>query len=306
MDERNTAITKKGCEIKMTSLWRNYKTVSQETIDSLRPFFKDSTDEEIKEALQSNAEDELKYLQNVLDKLYPGPICIMAISMNSEKTYYVTHHNATGRDIINYTENEDCHYFWDNDNLYIDTGDKRFVIRFTRSITINNLRTIQKIITDDSIPAEKKIALIEPFTKPIPEMELGEKTKVITSLWKSHDARRDLAYIQSELDKAFPNPAHILAVNMTDKHSYYITEHIKTGRDLLIYTANQNVHYFWDKNELYLQAEKRLFVIRFIKSTKPASILKMKRILENDQLSAAEKMAQLEDFTSPVPVLNLK
>lgn len=33
----------------MTTLWSNYKTVSNETIKSLQPFFKDSTDEEIKE-----------------------------------------------------------------------------------------------------------------------------------------------------------------------------------------------------------------------------------------------------------------
>ena len=155
----------------MTTLWSNYKTVSDETIKSLRPLFKDSTDEEIKETVRSKAKDELKDIQNILDELYPGPVHILVVSLSSKYTYYITKYHTTGRGLICHTEGQDCHYFWNDGNLQLHTENHDFIIRFISSIEINNLRMIKQALENKELSIQEKMTLIEPLTAPVPELK---------------------------------------------------------------------------------------------------------------------------------------
>lgn len=156
----------------MTTLWKNYKTVSNETIKSLRPLFKDCTDEEIKETVRSNAKDELNHIQNTLDELYPGPVHILVVSLSSKYPYYITKYHTTGRELICHAEGQDCHYFWDNGNLQLHTENHDFIIRFISSIEINNLRMIKQALEHKTLSMKDKLYLIEPLTAPVPEIKL--------------------------------------------------------------------------------------------------------------------------------------
>lgn len=155
----------------MTTLWSNYKTVSNETIKSLRPLFKDRTDEEIKETVRSNAEDELKRIQAILDKLYPGPVHILVVSLSGRYPYYITKYHTTGRELICHTKGQDCHYFWDNGNLQLHTENHDFIIRFISSIEINNLWMIKQALENKELSIQDKMTLIEPLTAPVPELK---------------------------------------------------------------------------------------------------------------------------------------
>ena len=54
--------------------------------------------------VRSNAKDELNHIQNVLDKLYPGPVHILVVSPNSKCPYYITKYHTTGRELICHEE----------------------------------------------------------------------------------------------------------------------------------------------------------------------------------------------------------
>lgn len=157
----------------MTTLWNSHRKICQKQIDSMKRFWPDETDEEIRERIQSDAEDELAYVQNKLDELFPGPVHMIAIDLTKDTPYTIMSFNLTGRSLMPITTGQQCHYYWNDEELRLHTENHNFVIRTINNIDIPSITKLKTTIENESLYPNKKMAVIDTLTTAIPEVSIN-------------------------------------------------------------------------------------------------------------------------------------
>lgn len=154
----------------MTTLWNSHRKICQKRIDSIKRFWPDETDEEIRERIQSDTEDELAYVQNKLDELFPGPVHMVAIDLTKDTPYTIMSFNHTGRSLMPITTGQQCRYYWDGGELRLHTENHDFVIRTIDSIDVASIMRLKDAIEDKDLYPNEKMAIIDTLTTAIPEV----------------------------------------------------------------------------------------------------------------------------------------
>lgn len=157
----------------MTTLWDSHRKICQKRIDSMKRFWPDETDDEIRERIQSNAEDELTYVQNKLDELFPGPVHMVAVDLTKEPPYTIMSFNHTGRSLMPITTGQQCRYYCDGGELRLHTENHDFVIRTIDNIDIPSITKLKTTIEDKDLYPNEKMAVIDTLTTAIPEVSIN-------------------------------------------------------------------------------------------------------------------------------------
>lgn len=157
----------------MTTLWNSHRKICQKRIDSIKRFWPDETDEEIRERIQSDAEDELAYVQNKLDELFPGPVHMIAIDLTKDTPYTIMSFNHTGRSLMPITTGQQCHYYWNDEELRLHTENHNFVIRTINNIDIPSITKLKTTIENEGLYPNEKMAVIDTLTTAIPEVSIN-------------------------------------------------------------------------------------------------------------------------------------
>lgn len=156
----------------MTTLWNSHRKICQKRIDSMKRFWPDETDEEIRERIQSDAEDELAYVQNKLDELFPGPVHMIAIDLTRDTPYTIISFNHTGRSLMPITTGQQCRYYWNGGGLRLHTENHDFVIRTIDSIDVASIMRLKDAIENKDLYPNEKMAIIDTLTTAIPEVSI--------------------------------------------------------------------------------------------------------------------------------------
>lgn len=156
----------------MTTLWNSHRKICQKRIDSIKRFWPDETDEEIRERIQSDTEDELAYVQNKLDELFPGPVHMVAIDLTRDTPYTIMSFNHTGRSLMPITTGQQCRYYWDGGELRLHTENHDFVIRTIDSIDVASIMRLKNTIKNKGLYPNEKMAIIDTLTTAIPEVSI--------------------------------------------------------------------------------------------------------------------------------------
>lgn len=157
----------------MTTLWNSRRKICQKQVDAMKQFWPEETDEEIRERMQSDAEDELEYIQNKLDEIYPGPINVLAIDLEGQAPYYIMSFNHTGRGLMPITTGQQCHYYWDDGELRLHAEKNDFVIRTIDSIDVPSIAKLKATIEDKSLYPNEKMEIINELTTAILEVSIN-------------------------------------------------------------------------------------------------------------------------------------
>lgn len=157
----------------MTTLWNSHRKICQKQIDAMKRFWPEETDGEIRERMQSDAKDKLKYIQNKLDEIYPGPINVLAIDLEGQVPYYIMSFNHTGRGLMPITTGQQCRYYWDNGELRLHTEKNDFVIRTIDSIDIPSIAKLKATIEDKNLYPNEKMEIINELTTAILEVSIN-------------------------------------------------------------------------------------------------------------------------------------